>query len=129
MIGAAAAEVADAIAASVAEAMPSAIVNVYPYEPETAAAPCVWLVFVDCSYVAGAGWTNTFEATVVADAALNPLDAQRQLHALTDAVLDLKCAGVVAVDMSARGGGLTSRIGEVPHPAVLVSIPQIQTVC
>lgn len=128
MIGDAAREIADAIAASV-DAHALGEVNVYPYEPETAAAPCVWLVFVDAAYVSGAGWTNTFEASVVADAALNPLDAQANLHALTDAVLALKCDGVVTTEMTARGGGLTTRIGDVGHPVVLVTIPQVTSEC
>lgn len=128
MIGTAAAEIADAIALAM-EHHGVGEVNVYPYEPETAAAPCVWLTFLESGYVSGVGRLNTFEATVVADAALNPLDAQALLYRLTDAVLDLKCDGVVAVDLVARGGGLTTRMGDVPHPVVLVTIPQVDGSC
>ena len=124
MIGSSAREIADAIADATGRD-----VNVYPYEPETASAPCVWLVFTEAAYVSGVGWVNTYEATVVADVALNAADAQAQLATLTDAVLDLKCDGVIAVEMIARGGGLTTRIGEANHPVVLVTIPQVTTVC
>lgn len=129
MIDRAAAEVTAAIVDALDAALPRVTVNVYGYEPETAAAPCVWLTFLESRYERGAGWVNTFEASVVSDAALGALDAQRQLLAMTDAVLDLKCDGVVAVDMVARAGGLSARIGDIPHPVVLVTIPQVTSAC
>lgn len=128
MIAEAAAAVAAAIAASVAVELPDSTVAVYDQEPDTAAAPCVWLVFLEARYGTG-GWTITQEATVVADAALGAVDAQAQLAALTDAVLALECPGVRTTDLVARGGGLTTRIGDTAHPCHVVSIPQLTQVC
>ena len=130
MIGAAASQIADAIRRSVSGALgEGAVVSVYPAEPETAAAPCVWLTFVGASCDNGGVWTITFEASVVADAALGALDAQDQLGAMTSAVLLMDCPGVIARNMTARGGGLTTRFGDTPHPVHLVEIPQLSQVC
>ena len=123
MIAEGTASVAAALAVTLGETA-----HVYDHEPETAAAPCVWLTFLEARFAAGS-WAVTFEATVVADAGLGALDAQRQLDAMTDAVLVIECAGVIANDMIARGGGLTTRIGDVPHPVHLVTIPQVTSVC
>lgn len=127
MISDGAATVAQAIEAAMLDALPGAVVSVYSSEPETAAAPCVWLAFVAARY--GPGWLVTFDATVTADAALGAVDAQRQLATMTDAILRMECAGVAAREITARGGGLTTRIGEVPHPCTVVSIPQTDQVC
>ena len=129
MIAEAVTEIAEALRDAMSRHLPALTVDVYAYEPETAAAPCAWLSFVEASYLALVGWTVEVEVTVVADAALNPLDAQLQLGRLADAVLDLKCAGVVTTDLVARGGGLTTRIGDIPHPAVLVTVAQVTTSC
>jgi hypothetical protein len=121
-------EVVTAIRAAVAAGLPSVVVSVYAAEPETAAAPCIWLRFLEARYAA-ARWSITYEAWIVADAGLGAVDAQRQLAAMTDAVLAIECPGVVATDMTARGGGLTTRIGEVAHPCHLATIPQLTQVC
>lgn len=126
------AEGAEAVAAGIRTAleaaMPSAVVTVYVAEPETAAAPCVWLRFLEARWGVGR-WVITYEATVVADAALGPPDAQAQLATMTDAVIAAECPGVIATDLVARGGGLTARIGDVAHPCHLVTIPQLTAIC
>jgi hypothetical protein len=121
-------QVADGIRAAVALELPGTVVAVTPAEPETAAAPCIWLRFLEARYGVGR-WTVTYEATVVADAALGALDAQAQLGALTDAVLAADVVGVITTDMVARGGGLTARIGEAAHPCTIVTIPQLTQAC
>lgn len=123
MIAESAGVIAAAIAAQLGEG-----VTVHPVEPETAAAPCVWLTFTEARWQSG-GWTVTFDATVVADAGLGAVDAQAALAAMTDAVLALEAPGVSAIDMSARGGGLTARIGDTAHPCTVVTIPQHSQVC
>lgn len=129
MISDGAGTVARAIGEAVAAALgETAVVTVYDHEPDTAAAPCVWITFLEARYAAGS-WVVSFEASLVADAGLGALDAQRQLAAMTDAVLTMDCPGVVTLDMVARGGGLTARIGDVPHPVHLVTIPQLNQVC
>jgi len=128
VIEAGADSIATAARAALAVAMPGTVVTVYPAEPETAAAPCVWLVFLEARHELGR-WELTYQATVAADAALGAIDAQRQLGAMTSALLELEAAGVVTSRMVARGGGLTTRIGEVAHPCHLVTIPQNTSVC
>lgn len=120
-------EAATAIAAALAGALGEGVM-VYPAEPETAAAPCVWLVFLEARHTTP-GWVIVHEATVVADVGLAAVDAQATLAAMTDTVLGVEVPGVLTNEMVARGGGLTTRIGDVAHPCHLVTIPQLTQVC
>jgi len=102
---------------------------VYDHVPETTAPPCAWLGFVAAFYDSTRGWEITFDVTVVADAGLGAVDAANQLATMTDAVLTMSCVGVEPRGMSARGGGLTTRVGDVAHPCTVVTVPQLNQVC
>ena len=109
---------AAAIGAAVAGTLGEGVaVAVDPSPPETAAPPCVWLVFVGARYDGGRGWLISLGATVVADAALGAVDAAAQLAAMTDAVLTMTAPGVEPRAMTARGEGLTTRWATSPIPA------------
>lgn len=122
---------AAAITAAVASALgETAVVAVYDHVPETAAAPCVWLDAVAGRFdPAQGGWTVDFDATVVADAGLGALDAARQLAAMTDAILLMVAPGVSDRTVTFRGGGLTTRVGEIAHPCTVITVPQLNQVC
>jgi hypothetical protein len=125
-------DAARALAAAIGPAVAGAlgegvVVAVYDAEPSSTTGPAVWLRFTFATRL-DVGWSITHEAVIVADAGLANPDAAEQLGTLTDAVLTVTVPGVAPADVTAAPGD-TVRIGEVTHPAVVVTLPLLHPHC
>lgn len=116
-----------ALAAAIAAALGEAVTT-SPTEPDAVAAPAAWLTLAGGAFQSPTGFQVIWDLTLCADVGRSAADAQGELDAMADLVLAATLPGVAQRDVTWRADA-TVRIGEVAHPALVITLPQTDLSC